>query len=78
MKEFYQKLQDLQKKYPMCYIEAWTPEDYISTDVDYDNDEDSEEADWEDEKHTSTANRLYKYFDANYGTNWERIRDCKK
>ena len=76
MKEFYKELKELQDKYPMCYVEAWTPEDYISANVDYDNDEDPEEADWEDEQHLSTATSLYKYFDANYGTNWERIREC--
>jgi hypothetical protein len=74
MKEFYQDLKALQEKYPMCYVEAWTPEDYVSTDVDYDEDSDPEETDWNELKHVLTTNSLYNNFDANYGTNWDRIR----
>jgi hypothetical protein len=30
--------------------------------------------DWNDPAHESTADHLYHYFDANYGTNWDRVR----
>ena len=61
----------------MCYIEAWTPEDYDSVDADYDNDEVETEADWNDQDHIGTTTSLYNSFDANYGTNWDRIRESK-
>jgi hypothetical protein len=77
MKKFYEELKALQQKYPMCYIEAWTPEDYVSTDVDYDNDEDLEEANWNGLDHVLTTNKLYNSFNANYGTNWDRIKNSK-
>jgi hypothetical protein len=74
MKKFYEELKALQEKYPMCYIEAWTPEDYVSADADYDEDSDPEETDWNELNHVLTTNSLYNNFDANYGTNWDRIR----
>ena len=77
MKNFYKELKALQSKYPMCYIEAWTPEDYDSVDADYDDDKEIEEADWNDQDHIGTTNALYDSFDANIGTNWDRIRDSK-
>lgn len=79
MKNFYKELRAMQKKYPMCYIEAWTPEDYDSVDANYDEDDPDPESntDWNLDEHHDTASKLYKYFDANYGTNWERIRECK-
>jgi hypothetical protein len=77
MKNFYKDLKDLQAKYPMCYIEAWTPEDYDSVDADYDDDEKEVESDWKDQDHIGTTNSLYNSFDANYGTNWDRIRESK-
>lgn len=77
MNKFYEDLKKLQSKYPMCYIEAWTPEDYVSVDADYDDDKEIEEADWNDQDHIGTTNSLYDSFDANYGTNWDRIRGCK-
>ena len=77
MKNFYKELKAMQEKYPMCYIEAWTPEDYDSVDADYDNDEVETEADWNDQDHIGTTTSLYNSFDANYGTNWDRIRESK-
>jgi hypothetical protein len=77
MKNFYKDLKDLQAKYPMCYIEAWTPEDYDSVDADYDDDEKEVETNWKDQDHIGTTNSLYNSFDANYGTNWDRIRESK-
>jgi hypothetical protein len=77
MKKFYKDLKDLQAKYPMCYIEAWTPEDYDSVDADFDDDEKEVESDWKDQDHIGTTNSLYDSFDANYGTNWDRIRESK-
>ena len=77
MNKFYKDLKALQSKYPMCYIEAWTPEDYDSVDADYDDDKEIEEADWNDQDHIGTTNALYDSFDANIGTNWDRIRDSK-
>lgn len=77
MKNFWKELKAMQEKYPMCYIEAWTPEDYDSVDADYDEDEKEVEANWDDDSHIKTTNSLYHSFDANYGTNWDRIRYCK-
>lgn len=49
----------------MVYLEAWTPDDFI---------ERPEPVDWNHHLHEITADNLYHHFDANYGTNWERIR----
>lgn len=62
----------------MCYIEAWTPEDYESADADYDEDErDESSVGWDNDINYAITARLYRRFDANNGTNWERIRGCK-
>lgn len=33
-------------------------------------------ADWDAGHHVATADELYDSFDANVGTNWERVREC--
>lgn len=80
MKNFYKDLREFQRKYPMCYIEAWTPEDYVSTAFQDIEEGEAKEvpADWNDEDHQATTEKLYDTFDANYGTNWERLRECLK
>ena len=57
----------------MVYVECWTPEDFS---VAEDGDESSEPVDWNDPKHIEASDCLSHYFDANYGTNWERVRDA--
>ena len=69
MKNFYKDLKDLQAKYPMCYIEAWTPEDYsTATQQDF-------------PVHRLTlgqceivSSNLYNYADANEGTTWDKVK----
>lgn len=65
----YQKdLRALQQKYPMCYIESWVPEDFAS---DYGSDDGL--VDWNDPRWVDVVGSLERSFDANHGTNWERI-----
>ena len=64
MDSFLQDLVDLREKYPMVYIEAWTPVDF--------------DVDWNSEQAEHMASRLYDRFDANYGTNWDDIHDAKQ
>ena len=63
---FYNDLETLRKKYPMVYIEAWTPEDFSMNSGD----------DWNRIEHIDAAAKLYDTFDANFGTNWDRVRDA--
>lgn len=72
--KFYDDLRKFQAKYPMCYIEAWTPEDYVSAANQGNEDEDSTPVDWNDPDHEAVADRLSRHFDANIGTNWDRVR----
>lgn len=65
---FHDDLQALRKKYPMVYIEAWTPEDFVDAD-------DEPAVDWNHPFHEITADNLRRHFDAEIGTNWDRIRE---
>ena len=77
---FFKDLQEFRDKYPMVYVECWNPEDFVDK---TDNSETGPETipnsspnqvDWNNPLHEITADNLYHNFDANYGTNWERVR----
>jgi|688.fasta_scaffold1535830_2 hypothetical protein len=70
---FHTDFQALRAKYPMVYLEAWTPDDFV---VDEDGNGSPEPVDWNDSAHIATADNLDRHFDAEYGTNWERVRDA--
>ena len=64
----------------MTYIEAWTPDDFVSDsdkdDDDYDDDDTTPApVDWNHPFHEITADNLRRHFDATIGTNWDRIRE---
>jgi len=67
-KTFYDDLETLRKKYPMVYFEAWTPDDF----------EVDSKVDWNDSRHVETVDELNHTFDANFGTNWDRVRDARE
>jgi hypothetical protein len=67
---FHGDLQALRAKYPMVYVECWTPDDFV---VDEDGNS-PDIVDWNHPLHETTADNLYRHFDANYGTNWDRVR----
>lgn len=73
-KTFYDDLKELRAKYPMCYLEAWTPEDF---DLD-ENGEPKDEVDWKSRVWKRVAARLGHEFDASVGTNWERVGEVTK
>lgn len=66
MDEFYNDLAELQNKYPSCYIEAWTPEDFVKIIK-------KEECDTDWNKWIPVAQKLYDTFDGNQGTNWHKV-----
>ena len=77
---FHDDLQALREKYPMTYIEAWTPDDFVSDsdkdDDDYDDDDTAPApVNWNHQLHEITADNLRRHFDATIGTNWDRIRE---
>lgn len=61
---FFQKLEALRAEFPMCYLEAWCPDDF--------------ELKWNSPKAVDVADHLFRRFDANEGTNWMRIKDAKE
>jgi hypothetical protein len=67
---FHDDFQALRAKYPMVYLEAWTPDDFV---VDEDGNS-PDTVDWNHPLHETTADNLHRHFDANYGTNWDRVR----
>lgn len=69
---FHADLQALRKKYPMVYIEAWQPDDFVFHEGDID---DAPAVDWNHPFHEITADNLRRHFDAEIGTNWDRIRE---
>ena len=71
---FYKDLEKLQKKYPMVYIENWTPVDF-ATDAEGNE---PERVDWNDPLWRDVALRLRQELDASYGTNWDRIQQAVK
>jgi hypothetical protein len=66
MNEFYDDLAELQNKYPSCYIEAWTPEDFVKIIK-----KEESEINWND--YIPVAQKLYDTFDGNQGTNWHKV-----
>jgi hypothetical protein len=93
MKSFYDDLRAFQQKYPMVYVEAWTPEDFVFAarygsmghlnaailgfnDPDEDHNSQLSPDQWADPGHVLTANALAEGFDANDGTNWDRVREA--
>ncbi len=66
---FYRDLKELRTKYPMCYIEAWTPEDF-----DMERGE-GDSTNWGQRIWTRVASRLSHEFDAERGTNWARVEE---
>jgi hypothetical protein len=70
MNEFYEDLVKFQEKYPMCYIEAWTPEDFAFMKSKIDKTE-KYELNWN--TWNFVAEKLYETFDANQGTNWHKV-----
>lgn len=75
---FYKDLDKLREKYPMCYIEAWTPEDFVRSLDGEDEEYEDTKLNWNDPNYISISNELYDGFDANYGTNWTRIQLVSK
>lgn len=81
MKSFYADLRAFQQKYPMVYVEAWTPEDFVFAAADGDTDDEAvlqelSSEEWANPDHVHTANALAEGFDANDGTNWDRLREA--
>jgi hypothetical protein len=62
--EFLKDLKEFRKKYPMTYLEAWTPLDFRMP--------------WDSEQSLSVAETLYDTFNADLGTNWDAIEEAKK
>lgn len=58
----------LQQKYPECYVEAWTADDYQTT-VPISMTKGQSEI---------VSNMLYNTCDANKGTTWKKVRGCVK
>lgn len=71
--QFWQDLQALKDKYRMCYIETWVPNDFETP---RDETVGDQPCDWSDPKHVQTVNVLERRFDAEHGTNWQRIWDA--
>lgn len=65
---FLESLFALQKSYPECYIEAWTPEDY----------ETKAGRQLTIRESMIVSNYLYNYVDANAGTTWDKIEKYVK
>ena len=77
--EFYKDLVSFREKYPMVYVEIWTPDDFIEASQDEDQrlshgGDEGKPVDWNDPLHEITASNLFDNFDANVGTNWDRVR----
>ena len=66
--DFLKELFDLQQRYPECYIEAWTPEDY----------EAKAGRQLTVREAMIVSNYLYNYVDANAGTTWDKIEKYVK
>jgi hypothetical protein len=65
---FLSELFALQQKYPECYIEVWTPEDYCA----------KAPRDLTIRESMIVSNYLYNYVDANEGTTWNKIEKYVK
>ena len=64
--EFLTDLFAFQHKYPHCYLEAWTPEDY----------ENVSQKRLTKGQCEIVSSMLYNTMDANEGTNWDKINFC--
>lgn len=74
--EFQKEIRALQAKYPMCYIESWNPNDwqqYLTPERVEEEDEHLLSADWHEPIHCEIAAHLTRYFDAQHGTDWNRL-----
>jgi hypothetical protein len=76
-KTFWKDLQAFRAKYPMTYIEAWTPDDFefteqVSIPIE------KIDADWFADKHIGTVEYLTDTFNANLGTSWDSIQNAIK
>lgn len=58
----------LQQKYPECYVEAWTPEDYNA----------KTERPLTTREAIIVSSNLYNYADANEGTTWNKVEKYVK
>lgn len=72
-KSFRKDLDKLRAKYPMCYIEAWTPIDFACARTAEMNVEEIK-PDWKNPINEQIVDGLENGFDANDGTYWERIK----
>lgn len=66
--DFLTELFALQQKYPECYLEVWTPEDYSA----------KAPRDLTIRESMIVSNYLYNYVDANEGTTWKKIEEFVK
>jgi hypothetical protein len=66
--EFLTELFALQQKYPECYLEVWTPEDYCA----------KAPRDLTTREAMIVSNYLYNYVDANQGTTWKKVEHYVK
>ena len=57
--DFGVELARLRDRFPMCYVEAWQPDDFA--------------LEWDDPLAVNIAATLARTFDANCGTNWDTI-----
>ena len=64
--EFYKALEKFRKQFPMCHIEAWTPDDFRTMSR-------KSPSLWGNVYHLETVANLERNFDAEQGTNWDRI-----
>jgi hypothetical protein len=71
-KKFFRSLVKLKKKYPMVYVEVWTPEDF---DSEMGREFNKPTTDWNDKKWVEVSESLDDQFDANHGTSWFLISD---
>lgn len=62
------------QKYPMVYIEAWTPTDFELSVALIGDPEDIEE--WDCPKHLLIVDFINKNFSASRGTNWDALADA--
>ena len=66
--DFLTELFALQQKYPECYLEVWTPEDYCA----------KAQRDLTTREAMIVSNYLYNYVDANEGTTWKKVEHYVK
>jgi len=67
--DFLTDLFALQQKYPECYIEAWTPEDYSTV-----TQQDFPVHRLSIGQCEIVSSNLYNYADANEGTTWDKVK----